>query len=157
MGKIARCHGMGRIIGSAVDYDSLLKKHNRSVSQMSFHGTVDREDVGSAGYEDPEGGARSHRAVYVAGTVDGMVFMPDELLYDEGSRFGVAGPGCLSSGPASMVRNTLLEEELPASVEGQYGPMPEETRKVVTIKSIKRMGVDLYWVEADIEVDGIEY
>jgi hypothetical protein len=149
MGRIVRCYGMGKIVGAAADFDSIFKQHMDSVRAMKFHGTTDREDIGSAGHEDPEGGPRSGWAVSIAGSVSGPVYLPDEILFDRNQHKG-------SPGAASFVKRTLSEDCLPDEVDTMWRGVSMVTSNDVSIKSIRRIKPDFYEVEAEIRLDGIE-
>jgi len=148
MGKIVRCDGLGMIVGAATGYDEMFEKHVNSVRALQFRGSSDREDVGSAGYNDPEGGARGYWAVSVSGTLFGRVYVPHDLLLDPNQFKG-------ASGAASFLKRTLSEDYIPDSVVHLMGGASDITVSSVVITSMKLVKLDTYEVEADIQVDGI--
>jgi hypothetical protein len=151
VGKIVRCYGMGKIVGAAAGYDELFDKHIQSVRLLKFQGSIEREPVGSAGYEDPEGGPISGYGISVAGTISGLVFIPEDLFVDPTPHHG-------ASGAASFLKRTLLEDEMPDEVDDALEGTQETTQRNVTIKAMKRSSrPDFYEVQAEVQIDAMSY
>lgn len=148
MGKIVRCDGIGMIVGAATGYDEMFEKHVKSVRSLGFRGSSDLEDVGSAGHDDPEGGARGYWAVSVSGTLFGRVYVPHDLMLDPNQFKG-------SPGASSFLKRTLSEDCIPDSIGHLMGGASDITVSSVVIKSMKMVKLDTYEVEVDIQVDGI--